>query len=154
MDIIFEDYKVLIKKYFKIENKFEMYNELYSFLKKTEKELFILKLDKMNNKFFFVNKLKEIYLKIKSIINLLSELAYKKWIKEENKKTIILNIGHKKIEVYERYLDYKIISSEDPFTEDEKKYCLFISNKMSNNRYINFEDIPLNIINLIIKGLK
>lgn len=154
MDIIFEDYKVLIKKYFKIENKFEMYNELYSFLKKTEKELFILKLDKMNNKFFFVNKLKEIYLKIKSIINLLSELAYKKWIKEENKKTIILNIGHKKIEVYERYLDYKIISSEDPFTEDEKKYCLFISNKMSNNRYINFKDIPLNIINLIIKGLK
>lgn len=154
MDIIFEDYKVLIKKYFKIENKFEMYNELYSFLKKTEKELFILKLDKMNNKFYFVNKLKEIYLKIKSIINLLSKLAYKKWIKEENKKTIILNIGHKKIEVYERYLDYKIISSEDPFTEDEKKYCLFISNKMSNNRYINFKDIPLNIINLIIKGLK
>ncbi len=126
MDIIFEEYKVLIKKYFKIENKFEMYNELYSFLKKTEKELFILKLDKMNNKFFFIKKIKEIYLKIKSIINLLSELAYKKWIKEENKKTIILNIGHKKIEVYERYLDYKIISSEDPFTEDEKKYCLFI----------------------------
>lgn len=149
MNNIIENYNYLLKKYFLEEDKFNIYNELYLFLKEVKKEIIVLK--KENNKYllFFIKELEKIKIKINSIINLLNDICYKEWKKIENKEKLKISIKNKEIEIYKRYLNFKIIDHKDPFTEDEKLYCLYVMNK----KYKNFDEIPLNIVNIIIRGL-
>lgn len=149
MQNIIEEYNYLLKKYFVKENKFEIYNELYLFQKKIEKEIRLINKKYLN---FFIIKLNEIKSKINAILSLLNNIAYNEWKKLENKETEIIKIKNKKVIIYKRYLNFKIESYEDPFTEEEKIYCLYILN-IKNKKYEKFEDIPLNLINIIIKGL-
>ncbi len=152
MQSIIEEYNYLLKIYFIKENKFEVYNELYLFQKKIEKEIRLI--SKLNKKYvkFFIIKLNEIKSKIDSILNLLNNVAYNKWKNLDYKEKEIINVKNKKVIIYKRYLNFKIESYEDPFTEEEKIYCLYILN-IKNKKYEKFEDIPLNLINIIIKGL-
>lgn len=153
MNNIIEDYNILLRKYFLEENKFNLYNDFYLLLNRIGKDLNNLKRIKDNCLNFFISKLKKMEIKIKSIINLLDTIAYNKWKEYENKETVVINVKENKLKVYKRFLNFKIESHNDPFTSDEKKYCLYMANSIKNN-YNEFNDIPLNIINMIIKGIQ
>lgn len=161
-------------------NYIDKYNILNSFVDKVFKDS-MLSLDKQDNYYkvgsvyhevmFFLNQIKYIdsniskeqqlrlyknNKKLKFIITEFEKNYYNHWIQNSNYKIIQKSAAHydRKIECYYRKFNFKILSHNDPFTNDEKMYCLeFNKDVFPELNYKKFEDIEINKIQMALNNL-
>jgi hypothetical protein len=93
-------------------------------------------------------KLKENKNKLKFFIKDFEDSYYKKWI-TNNKYEIKLKLSSNIVgrsETYYRKYNFTLISHDDPFTTDEITYILDFVEDCYPQKYKNFKDIPLGLI--------
>jgi hypothetical protein len=91
-----------------------------------------------------ISKLISLHKKLRFICNEFEKEFYFNWIESKNYKIIKKSAAHytRKLDCYYRKFNFKIISHNDPFTEDEKEYCLeFNKDVFPELNYQCFEDI-------------
>ena len=101
-------------------------------------------------------KLQQNNKKLKFIINEFEKNYYKQWIEDGNFKIIKKSAANydTKLNCYYRKFNFKILSHNDPFTDDEKEYCLeFNKDIFPELNYQKFEDIEIHKIQMALNNL-
>lgn len=94
--------------------------------------------------------------KLKFIITEFEKNYYNHWIQNSNYKIIKKSAADydRKLNCYYRKFNFKILSHNDPFTIDEKMYCLeFNKDVFPELNYKKFEDIEINKIQVALNNL-
>lgn len=161
-------------------NYIEKYNILNAFIDKVFKDS-MLSLDKEDNYYNVASVYHEVMLflteikyiksgvskeqqlklhqnnrKLKFIISEFEKNYYNDWINKFDYKIIEKSAAHydRKLECYYRKFNFKILSHNDPFTNDEKMYCLeFNKDVFPELNYQKFEDIEINKIQMALNNL-
>ena len=103
-----------------------------------------------------IENLRSLNHKLRFILEEFEKNYYSQWIELGEYQTILKMAAHydRKLECYYRKFNFKIISHNDPFTEDEKQYCLeFNQDVFPEFNYTKFEDIELKYIQNALNNL-
>lgn len=103
-----------------------------------------------------VEKLRSLNRKLRFIISEFENNYYSQWIQNGDYKIILKNSANhtRKLECYYRKFNFKIISHNDPFTDDEKMYCLeFNQDVFPELNYKKFEEVEIRTIQHAINNL-
>ncbi len=147
----------LLKEFLKAEDKLTVYpmlcefhNSLFNYLTLQLPFKFLSDLNENE---------KSIYNSKRSILKLIEAIElnhYKEWIKKEDKKYLYKNAANydRKLQVYDREMRFKPISTKDPYTDDEKEYVLeFIKECFPERNYTHFEDLPIESVRIALNNL-